>query len=147
MVRSMRSERAHNRTTKEWSRRAPHHPATRMTMAPTIGTPYVVANATIVVVALDHSCSMPMSCPQGSRRADGPKGSVPVAFDIDPAAWPLFPPTRGPLCPGARPRYIVALDPDILTAVPSPVTRLPVLDLDALARQDRNDLDAWRRRR
>src|SRR5512140_1817282 len=118
-----------------------------MTVAPMTRRPYVVTNATRVLAALAHWCSNPMcyarSCCCCGLNAGG---SVPVAFDVDPAARALLPAARDPFGARPRPLDIVALHPDMLVAVPAPVAGLPALDLDPLARQDGHHLDPRRRR-
>src|SRR5262249_47741321 len=83
----------------------------------------------------------------GLKRAERRRDSVPMAFDVDPATRTLLPAARHPGGARARARDIVAFSPDVFAAVISPVTRLPLLDLDALTRQDGDDLDTRRRRR
>src|SRR5258708_13737939 len=87
-----------------------------------------------------------MTYAQGFRGAEKRKASVPVAFDVDPAARTLLPAARNPRRPGARPFDIVAFHPDVLMAVPPPVAGLPVHDLEPLGRQDGNDFDSRRAR-
>src|SRR5476649_607899 len=77
--------------------------------------------------------------------AESARRSAPVAVDENPAAGAAIVVGGNPFGVTARPLDEMALDPDVLAAVPTLVSRLPDFTFRPLARQDGDDFVAQRR--